>query len=303
MDSPIFAVFLPAALGAVMAGLGLSLTIDDFTRVLRFRRTVIVALFCQIVVLPAICLGLVLLLGLRGELAVGMMLLAASPGGVAANVFSHLAGGDVALNISLTAINSVLAVFTMPVVVAVATAGFLDSTLAVGPQVSKFVQVVAIVVVPVGAGMAVRQRFPRWANRLGKPTKIASVVVLLAVVVVAVIRESGTVTKHFGQLGPITLALSVASLAVGYAVPRSLAIPRKQCVAVAMEIGVHNATFAVAVASAVLGSNTMALPAALYGIIMFVPAALAATLLARHGRARRDSGNQPTSADSARRHR
>src|ERR1041385_3063312 len=110
-------VFLPVALGIVMLGLGLSLTVADFTRVVRYPKATIVALVCQILVLPAVCLGLVRLFDLDPVLAVGMMVLAASPGGTTANLFSHLARGDVALNITLTAINSVLAVVTLPIVV------------------------------------------------------------------------------------------------------------------------------------------------------------------------------------------
>ena len=119
-------VFLPIALGIIMFGLGLSLTVADFTRVVRYPKATIVALGCQILVLPALCLGLVLLFDLEPTLAVGMMLLAAAPGGTTANLFSHLARGDVALNVTLTAINSVLAVVTLPIVVNLALAGFLD---------------------------------------------------------------------------------------------------------------------------------------------------------------------------------
>ena len=105
MTSTVFTVFMPIALGLVMFGLGLTLTVADFARVLKYPKAAAVALTCQLVVLPAICYGLVVAFGLQGALAVGMMLLVASPGGITANLFSHLAGGDVALNITLTAIN------------------------------------------------------------------------------------------------------------------------------------------------------------------------------------------------------
>ena len=118
--------FLPIAVAIVMFGLGLSLRVADFARVARHPKAAAIALTCQIIVLPGICLALVLLLNLDPPLAVGAMLLAASPGGTSANLFSHLARGDVALNITLTAINSVLAVVTMPIVVNLALAGFMD---------------------------------------------------------------------------------------------------------------------------------------------------------------------------------
>ena len=129
MGSTIFAVFLPLALALVMFGLGLTLTVDDFARVLRYPKAAVVALVCQMIVLPAICLGLVYLFRLEGALAVGVMLLVASPGGPSANLFSHIAGGNVALNITLTAINSILAVFTLPLVVTLSFTLFMDLSL------------------------------------------------------------------------------------------------------------------------------------------------------------------------------
>ncbi len=111
MTSTVFTIFMPIALGLVMFGLGLTLTVADFDRVLKYPKAAAVALTCQLVVLPAICYGLIVAFGLQGALAVGMMLLVAAPGGITANLFSHLAGGDVALNITLTAMNSLLSAF------------------------------------------------------------------------------------------------------------------------------------------------------------------------------------------------
>src|SRR5215203_1432379 len=116
MDSALTLIGLPIALGIIMLGLGLGLTLEDFRRIGRYPKAAVLALLCQVLLLPAICFGLVLAFGLPPELAVGMMLLAASPGGTTANLFSHLFGGHVALNVTLTAINSVLAVLTLPVV-------------------------------------------------------------------------------------------------------------------------------------------------------------------------------------------
>src|SRR5688500_11371177 len=133
-------IFLPIALALVMFGLGLTLTVADFARVAKYPTAALIALVCQVIILPAVCLGLVLAFGLQGVLAVGMMLLVASPGGTSANLFSHLAGGDVALNVTLTAINSVLAVFTLPLVVGLSMAHFMGDEGDVGLQPAKFVQ-------------------------------------------------------------------------------------------------------------------------------------------------------------------
>lgn len=277
-------LFLPLALALVMFGLGLTLTVRDFVRVAKAPKAAVIALACQIVVLPVICLGLVLLFDLAPELAVGMMLLAASPGGTTANLFSHLAGGDVALNISLTAINSVLAVVTLPIVVGLSIAGFLGGGATIGMQPAKMLQVFAVVLVPVAIGMWVRRRCTAFAERMRRPVKIASVAVLVLVITAAAADELGTLLDHATSIGLVALLLSVCSLAVGYAVPRLLRVSHRQAIASAMEIGIHNAVLAITVAISVLGSTELAIPAAVYGIVMFFPAAVAAYLMSRASR-------------------
>lgn len=276
-------VFLPIALGVIMLGLGLSLTVADFTRVVRYPKATIVALGCQIIVLPGLCLGLVLLFDLDPTLAVGMMLLAASPGGTTANLFSHLARGDVALNITLTAINSVLAVVTLPIVVNLALDGFLDDTTTIGLQPAKMLQVFAIVLVPVAIGMLVRRRTPAFTERMRGPVKIASIVLLVVVILVAVYQERANVLGYVRSVGTVALVLCVLSLAIGFFVPRLFQVERRQAIASSFEIGVHNSTLAITIAlsPALLNSTQMAIPAAVYGILSFLPVGLLAYLFSR----------------------
>ncbi|BDT88496.1 bile acid:sodium symporter family protein [Nocardia cyriacigeorgica] len=281
MGSTVFAVALPIALGIIMFGLGLTLTVGDFARVLRYPKAAIVALTCQLVVLPVICFGLVRLFGLDGALAVGMMLLAASPGGSSANLFSHIAGGNVALNVTLTAINSVLAVFTLPVVVGLSYAVFLDDAAGLGLQPAKFVQVFAIVLVPVALGMWVRHRWTEWALRRQRTVKIGSGVVLVLVVSAALLSEFGSFTEHVGELGAIALLLCTIGLGIGYGVPRLFGVRHGDAIAASMEIGIHNAALAIAVAATVLNNETMAVPAAVYGFLMNIPAGIATVAFAR----------------------
>ena len=149
-------LLLPLALGVIMFGLGLGLTVDDFRRVARYPRAVLLGLFLQTGVLPWVAFGLALLFRLSPELAVGLMLLAASPGGATANIYSHLARGDVALNITLTAVNSLLCLVTLPIILNLSLAFFLGSGQYVPPPISKVVEVATIIVLPVAIGMAVR---------------------------------------------------------------------------------------------------------------------------------------------------
>lgn len=276
-------VLLPIALAVIMLGLGLSLTVADFRRVVRYPRAAAVALSCQILVLPVLCLGLVLLFDLAPALAVGMMLLVASPGGTTANLFSHLAGGDVALNITLTAINSVLAVVTLPIVVNLSLAGFMSGDDAIGLQPDKLLQVFAIVLIPVAVGMVVRKRAPEFTARLHRPVKIASIGVLVAVIGTALYQERDNVVDFMRAVGPIALLLCLLSLAVGYYVPRAFHVPRDQAVAASFEIGLHNSTIAIAIAlsPSLLDNAEMAIAPAVYALLSFLPAGVIAYAMSR----------------------
>jgi bile acid:Na+ symporter, BASS family len=294
VDSALATVALPAALAVVMFGLGLSLTVDDFVRVTRRPRAAVVALGLQLLVLPALCFGLVTAVGLEPVLAVGMVLLAASPGGTTANLFSHLFRGDVALNVSLTAVNSLLAVVTLPLVTNLAVTVFDPPDAgSIGLQFGKTVQVFAIVLVPVALGMLVRRSAPAAADRADRPVRVLSAVVLALVIVGTVVAERENVAGYLREVGLVALAFCVLSLLVGFAVPRALGVGHRQAVACAFEIGVHNSTLAIAVAISVLGSVELAVPAAVYGVLMFPVAALAGWALTRSSRSREPEGREP----------
>ncbi|WP_030490637.1 bile acid:sodium symporter family protein [Micromonospora chokoriensis] len=285
MDSAVTLIGLPVALGIIMLGLGLGLTIEDFRRVAQHPRAAVLALACQVLVLPALCFCLVLAFDLAPELAVGMMLLAASPGGTTANLYSHLFGGHVALNITLTAINSVLAVFTLPILVNLSAAYFLPEGRSIGLQFDKVLQVFAIVLVPVAIGMLIRARAPRVAERLNRPVRILSVVVLVAVIAGAVLGERENIADYFVSVGLAVLAFNLLSLAIGYGVPRLAGVDRSAATAAGFEIGIHNSTLAITIAlsPALLDSTQMAIPGAVYGIVMFFTAAAFGLLVTRVG--------------------
>ena len=239
----IAAVFLPLALGIIMLGLGLSLTVQDFTRVVKFPKAVIIGLFCQMGILPFVCFGLAVGFGLAPELAVGLMLLAASPGGATANLYSHLSHGNVALNITLTAINSVLAIFTLPIIVNLSLGYFMaDSTTVVPLQFKKVIEVFAIILLPVLLGMFIRSRSASFADRMEKPFKIASAVFLIIIIVAAIIKERANVVTYFQQVGLAALSFNLLSMGVGYFIPRLLSISKRDSIAIGMEIGIHNGT-------------------------------------------------------------
>ncbi|SFR29103.1 bile acid:Na+ symporter, BASS family [Lentzea waywayandensis] len=275
MDSPWLLASLPFALGVVMFGLGLALTVDDFRLVGRHPKAVVVALACQVLLLPAVCFGLVLAFRLPAELAVGMMLLSASPGGPTANLYSHLFGGHVALNVTLTAVNSVLVVVTMPIVVNLSAGYFLAGDADVGLPFGKVVQVFAIVLVPVAVGMLVRARAPHLAQWLNKPVRVLSVVVLVVVIAAVVYGVRNDLAGYFVAVGLAVLVFNVVSMLIGYGVPRLTGVEHRAAVAAGFEIGIHNTAFAITVALSpgLLNSAEMAIPGTAYGIVMFFTAA------------------------------
>ena len=261
-------LLLPAALGVIMLGLGLSLSIADFTRIVRYPKAVLVGLFIQMFVLTGVCFGIALLFRLPPELAVGLMLLAASPGGATANIYSHLAHGDVALNITLTAINSALSLLALPFIVSLSLQFFMASDQYVPPPFRKIVEVGVIILGPVMIGMFLRARFPALAARVEKPIRLFSVLLLAGLVFVAIAQEWNTLTQYFAVVGGACLVFNLLSMAVGYGVPLAVKLPDKQAIAIAMEIGIHNGTLAIFIALNVLGSSTMSIPAAIYSLFM-----------------------------------
>lgn len=288
MQSSIFTVvLLPVALGIIMLGLGLSLTLADFARVVRYPKAVVVGLACQMLVLPALCFALAKGFALPPALAVGLMLLAASPGGATANLFSHLAHGDVALNITLTAVNSVLSLFTLPLIVNFALVSFLGEGKVLPMQFDKVAQVFAIVLVPVAIGMTIHAKAPRVAAGLNRPVRAMSAVILVLVVLGTVLKERATLVESFLQIGLPALAFNLLSMAVGYCAPLLVRLPQRQAVAIGMEIGIHNGTLAIAIASSplLLNNATMAIPPAIYSLIMFFTAAVFGTAVSRRARA------------------
>ena len=272
---PLLTLFLPIALGIIMLGLGLSLTLADFARVVKFPKPVLIGLGCQLLLLPVVCFFLAKAFGLAPALAVGLMLLAASPGGTTANLYSHLAHGDVALNITLTAVNSVIAVLTMPLIVNLSLAYFMEGDQALPLQFTKVIQVFVIVLGPVAIGIWIRSRFPGFAARMEKPVKIISALFLLIIIILAVVKDWQTFVDYAPLVGGAALAFNLISLAVGYWVPRLCKLSLRQSIAIGMEIGIHNGTLAIALALSpmLLNNATMSIPAAIYSIIMFFTAA------------------------------
>lgn len=275
-------LFIPVGLGVVMLSLGLTLTIADFRRALQYPRAVGVALFCQIVLMPIAAFLLAKGFGLGPELAFGLMLLAATPGGATANLYSHLSGGDVALNITLTAINSVLSLITMPIILGLSLEYFLSTNRAIPLQAEKVIQALTIVVIPVAIGMLIRHLKPALARRMEKPASALAGLFLLAIATFVLYFQWQQLIDYFPQVGGAVVIFNVLSLVVGYAIALWINIERRQAIAIGMEVGVHNSGLAtgLALSPMVFNSPTIAIAPALYGMLsLFIAAAFGALVV------------------------
>jgi BASS family bile acid:Na+ symporter len=267
-------LFLPIALGVIMLGLGLALTLEDFKRIVKYPRAITIALVCQMLLLPVVCFLISVVSGLSPELCVGLMLLATSPGGPTANLYSHLSNGDVALNITITAVNSVLTLFTLPLIVNFSLQYFMGVGQYVPMPFSKVVEVFVIVLAPVVIGMLIKSKASQFADKMAKPVKIVSALLLVLIIVAVTFKEKQVLIDYFARLGLPVLLFNVISLMAGYYLPLLFKVERKQAIAIGMEIGIHNGTLAIYIALNAINNSAMSVPPAMYSILMFFTAAI-----------------------------
>lgn len=280
-------LLLPLAIGIVMLGLGLSLTLEDFRRVARYPLAVGFGLFLQVLLLPLAAFAIAIGLKLSPDHAIGLMLLAAAPGGATANIYSHLARGDVALNITLTAVNSLLCLLTLPIVLELSLNYFLGNGQYVPPPHRKVVEVGAIILIPVALGMLLRARAERFAIRAETPIKIFSILVLVVLIAGAIYIERKALLPSLVAVGGACLVFNLVSMLSGYLAPLALRLPKGQAVAIAMEIGIHNAALAIFIALNVLRNPAAAVVPGIYSLVMYVTASAFAIWLVRRNAALR----------------
>lgn len=273
-------VLLPAALAIIMLGLGLELTRADFARIARQPRGVAIGLTNLVVISPLLAFAIAELFGLPPGLAVGLVLLGASPGGTMANVLTHLARGDTALSVTMTAISSLSAAITVPLYLTLAAAHF-DAEALVGDveMLGIVARVLAVTVVPVLLGMWIRARWPE-RTRAARPTvaKVAGGLFLL-VVIGAVAAEHEKALENLGEVAAAALALNVAAMSVSFTVAKLARLDNRGATAIALELGVHNASLAIAIGASL--AAVLTIPAAVYAMFMFFTGGLFARAMHR----------------------
>ncbi|MBA4343355.1 MAG: bile acid:sodium symporter [Methylibium sp.] len=275
-------LLLPLILAFIMFSLGLGLTPADFRRIFAQPRALLVGVFCHFVLLPLACYLLLTLFGMGGVFAVGFMILAACPTGSTSNLLTYLARGDVALALSFTAVASVLTIFTLPIIVTWALGHYLGAARAVDVPVGLMMGQVALVLgVPVSLGMLARQRFSAWALRFEpRATRVATLLFIL-IVVLAVLKNWALLRENFATLAPFAVLLNISMLCVGFAVAWAARLSRSQSVTLGIETAVQNAALSLVIASSVLKDDAMAIPGALYGVLMYAGGLLFAFTMRR----------------------
>lgn len=282
-------VLLPLALAIIMFGLGLSLQVNDFKKIFRYPKAVLTGSFTQLILLPALGFAIAaLLLSDNPELAIGLIILAMCPGGPTANLITHLANGDTALCISLTAISSIVKIFTIPLMVNYAIQLYMGSSPGLHLDVvSSILKIITITIIPAAIGMLVKAKLPGFARAAQKPVKILSAIFLVLVIIAAIIQEKDNIVQSFSVAGPAALLLNIAGMTLGYFIPQILNLPVTQRVTISIETSIQNGTLAIAIASSplMLNNSAMAIPAVVYSIIMFITAGIFVSFVSRKKRA------------------
>ena len=263
-------VILPLALAFIMFTLGLRLTIADFVRVAGQPKDFFVGLISQVFLLPLVGFILLNIWPVAPEIALGVMIIAAAPGGVTSNILTSFAKGDVALSISLTAIISLLSVLTIPFIVVFSYGYFVGEGTAGEVSITKTaVSVFLIVTVPVIIGLMVRKYAENFAIRFEVIGQKISAALFALVLLGAIVQERNNIIEFYAQAGGVTLALNVIMLVLAWYIAKMFGSGARQRIAISFEYGLQNGTLAIAVATLLFGGGATVIPAAVYSLTMF----------------------------------
>ena len=260
----------PLSLALIMLALGMGLTVQDFTRVVKQPKDFLVGLVCQLIFLPIIAFALVFILDTPVELAVGLMIIAAAPGGVTSNILTKFANGDVALSISLTAIISLLSIITVPFIIfksidllnASASTNEISMT---GISIKMFL----VVTLPVILGMIIRRFANNFVSSNEKTIQTISLILFLIVLFGAIIQERTNIVPYMMKAGTITFLLNIVMMLIGFYVAKVFATGIQQRKCISLECGLQNGTLAIFVATQIFNDVVFIIPAAIYSLIMF----------------------------------
>ncbi len=282
-------VVLPLALAVIMVSLGLELTVGDFKRVVKEPRAVAIGMVNLALISPALAFLMAELFGLSAGFAVGLVLLGTAPGGTMANLITHLARGETALSITLTAISSVAAVITVPLFLELATSHFGAEGLAGDvDMLSVVLRVLLITVVPLALGMWIRAKQAELCERIAAPLKKAALGIFFVVVIGVIVAEHDLVFENIDEVAGAAIALNLAAMTLSFTIARLARLDSRQSTAIAIELGLHNSSLAIAVGASL--ATVLTIPAAVYASFMFVSAGLFGRLMYRRNMREEEAG-------------
>lgn len=265
-------ILLPVSLAIIMLGMGLSLVPDDFKRLALYPKAAAIGIINQIIILPIVGFLLIFLFGMDNlELAVGIMILAACPGGPTSNLIAHISKGDTALSITLTAISSIITVITIPLIVNFSLSYFLQQGQYIPlPILGTVIRLMLITLLPVSIGMYIRAKRERLAYNMEKSVKIMSGILLFVIIFAAIFANREIFVASFRDVGPITLTFNIVLLIMGHLTSRLFKLNKAQSITISIETGIQNGTLGIMIASTMLHNNVMAISPAIYSLIMFI---------------------------------
>ena len=268
-------IILAISLMIIMFGMGLSLIFADFKRIVAYPKAVFVGLISQIVVLPIIGYLIATNLNLSPTIAIGIMLLAACPGGATSNLLTHLAKGDLALSVTLTAISSLLSIITIPIIVQFALSHFGNHTQSVSVDaVTMIKQLFVIVIIPVSIGMLIKAKYPIFADRMEKPVKIASTIIFILVIIGVVFSIRDVFMNYLSEAGLPSILLNVITMMIGFSMAILFKLTKPQAISISIETGIQNGTLAITLATIALNNAEYSIVPAIYGLLMFFTGAI-----------------------------
>jgi BASS family bile acid:Na+ symporter len=282
-------VIIPICLFLIMMGMGLTLVTNDFKRVLKYPKAVGIGLTNQLILLPIIGFVLANIMPLRPEYAVGVMLLVLCPGGTTSNLFTYLAKGDVALSVTMTAIASVITVFTIPIVLSFSLIYFMGSGSAFELPVLKTVlTLVLLTIVPISIGMLIKRYAPRVADRSQIYVSRFGVLFLTFLVLFLGYVQRDIIVDAFIATGPVSIILNLSTMALGYYSSKWFGLNLAQRTSVTLEVGLQNSTLSIFMALTLLSNYDMSMMPAIYTLVMFLTAGILVRIFsARHNKLRK----------------
>ena len=265
-------IFLIVSLFIIMMGMGLSLTKADFRRVLQYPKAVLLGFLNQIILLPLIAFGLIQLFDVSNEIAIGVMILSACPGGPTSNLVTHLAKGDTALSVTLTAVNSIVTILTIPIIVNFALGEFSSGEEVTSPVGAIVGSLIVIIAIPLIIGMTIKNKKPQVAKKMDKPVRVVSTAIIVLVIVGIVIKERAQLVEQISESFFIVITLNVLSMLVGFITAKMVKLKFKEALTICLESGNQNGTLAIQVSSLI--NITFGFPAAVYSLFMYFTAAV-----------------------------